>query len=90
MDTLFSEVIREHLELRERNARLERAMPLERYFSGDPTANNALFKSESEARLDDTDELDVAAVASPRGHESASSVADDASWGRPRAFDWSD
>ena len=90
MDTQFAQAIREHLELRERNARLEKVLPLERYRSDDPTANNALFRSESAARLDDTGELDDVRLALPTAGDSASSVSDDASWGRPRAFDWGD
>ena len=87
METLFSRVIREHLALRERNARLERAMPVEHYRSDDPAANNALFRSESGARLDDTDEFEGVRGAFSY---SVTSAADDASWGSPRAFDWGD
>jgi len=82
MDWLFAEAIREHLELRERNAGLQGAMPLERYRSDDSAANNALFKSESAARLDDTGE--------PTAGDSASPQVLDAPWGSPRSFDWGD
>jgi phosphosulfolactate phosphohydrolase-like enzyme len=90
MDSLFAQAIREHLELRERNARLEKVLPLERYRSDDPTANNALFRSESAARLDDTGELDDVRLALPTAGDSASPDVHDAPWSRPRTFDWGD
>jgi len=90
MDWLFAEAIREHLELRERNAGLQGAMPLERYRSDDSAANNALFKSESAARLGDTDELDDVRLALPTAGDSASPDALGDPWGSPRAFDWGD
>jgi phosphosulfolactate phosphohydrolase-like enzyme len=90
MDWLFAEAIREHLELRERNAGLQGAMPLERYRSDDSAANNALFKSESAARLGDTDELDDVRLALPTAGDSASPDALGVPWGSPRAFDWGD
>ena len=52
--SLFAEVIQEHLELKRRNAALEREMPLERYMSDDPFENHPLFKTEEQARVEDT------------------------------------
>jgi hypothetical protein len=51
---LFSQVIQEHLELKRRNAELERAMPLSRYMEEDPFENHPLFKTEEQARIEDT------------------------------------
>ncbi|HZU19727.1 MAG TPA: hypothetical protein VE982_00780 [Gaiellaceae bacterium] len=56
MDTpsIFAQVIQEHLELKRRNAALEHEMPLERYLSDDPFENHPLFKTEEQARIEDT------------------------------------
>jgi hypothetical protein len=52
--SLFSQVIQEHLELKRRNSALEHEMPLERYMSDDPFENHPLFKTEEQARIEDT------------------------------------
>ncbi len=52
--SLFSQVIQEHLELKRRNSTLEHEMPLERYMSDDPFENHPLFKTEEQARIEDT------------------------------------
>ena len=52
--SLFAEVIQEHLELKRRNAGLEREMPLEKYMTDDPFENHPLFKTEEQARVEDT------------------------------------
>src|SRR5579862_3429330 len=52
--SLFAAVIQEHLELRRRNAALEHDMPLERYMPDDPFQNHPLFKTEEQARVEDT------------------------------------
>ncbi len=52
--SLFAEVIQEHLELKRRNASLERDMPLEKYMTDDPFENHPLFKTEEQARVEDT------------------------------------
>jgi hypothetical protein len=52
--SLFAEVIQEHLELKRRNAALEHEMPLEKYMSDDPFENHPLFKTEEQARVEDT------------------------------------
>jgi hypothetical protein len=52
--SLFSRVIEDHLALKERNARLDSKMPIERYKDEDPFENHPLFKSEEEARLEET------------------------------------
>lgn len=52
--SLFSRVIQEHLELKRRNAGLDGDMPLERYMQDDPFSNHPLFKSEEQARLEET------------------------------------
>jgi len=52
--SLFAQVIQEHLELKRRNAALEHEMPLGKYMSDDPFANHPLFKTEEQARVEDT------------------------------------
>ena len=52
--SLFAQVIKDHLELKERNQGLDRQMPIERYRSDDPFENHPLFKTEEQARLEET------------------------------------
>ncbi len=52
--SLFAAVIQEHLELRRRNAALEHEMPLVKYMPDDPFENHPLFKTEEQARVEDT------------------------------------
>jgi hypothetical protein len=99
MPSLFSQVIQEHLELKRRNAELEGEMPLSSYEAEDPFENHPLFKSEEQARLEETMDgtepaLAVAGAALPwPGEESLEYVAaggEDGLWGRSRDFDWGD
>ena len=52
--SIFSKIIEEHLELKRRNAELERELPLSRYVNDDPFQNHPLFKTEEQARLEET------------------------------------
>ena len=52
--SLFSKVIQDHLELKRRNAALEHEMPLGKYMTDDPFENHPLFKTEEQARFEDT------------------------------------
>jgi hypothetical protein len=52
--SLFAAVIQDHLDLRRRNATLEREMPLQKYMPDDPFENHPLFKTEEQARVEDT------------------------------------
>ena len=52
--SIFTQVIREHLDLKERNARLGDTMPIEHYKDEDPFENHPLFKSEEQARIEET------------------------------------
>ena len=62
--SLFAQVIQDHLELKRRNAGLDRSMPLDRYSNDDPFENHPLFKSEEQARLEETIDGEPAARAS--------------------------
>jgi hypothetical protein len=52
--SIFAQVIREHLDLKERNSRLDDTMPIDRYKLEDPFENHPLFKSEEQARVEET------------------------------------
>jgi hypothetical protein len=52
--SLFAQVIKDHLELKDRNSDLDRQMPIDRYRSDDPFENHPLFKTEEQARLEET------------------------------------
>jgi hypothetical protein len=97
-ESYFAQVIQDHLELKKQNAQLAGSMPLERYQIDDPFENHPLFKSEEQARLEETldgepaAELRSAALPWP-GEDSLESAdpaaaADDALWTRSRDFDW--
>jgi hypothetical protein len=100
--SLFASAIREHLELKARNAGLDDEMPLDRYLDGDLLDNHPLFKSEEQARIEETlDGEPAAELSSERmpwpGEETVEDAAaegpalDEALWtGRPRDFDWGD
>ena len=98
--SFFAQVIQDHLDLKRRNADLEPKMPLQRYMAEDPFTNHPLFKTEEQARLEETmDGEEPAAVATeeaPRWAaedtvEHASPEAEEESlWSRSREFDWGD
>jgi len=95
--SLFSQVIQEHLELKRRNSELEGAMPLSTYELEDPFDNHPLFKSEEQARLEETMDgvepvVEVAAVVHPwPGEDTLEHVETDQSrGGRSRDGGWGD
>ena len=94
--SLFSKVIQDHLELKRQNAQLEPQMPIDRYKAEDPFDNHPLFKTEEQARLEETmDGLEPAVAAHASfawpGEESLAVGADDGGlWTRSRDFDWGD
>jgi hypothetical protein len=98
----FASVIEEHLELKRRNSALEREMPLARYRNEDPFQNHPLFKSEEQARIEETlagDEpladSEELVLAWPVAEETDPAMeqrsdTEDSLWGRSREFDWGD
>ena len=95
--SVFSQVIDEHIELKRRNAELEPTLPIDRYVNGDPFENHPLFKTEEQARIeetmDGTEPAVVAHAAVPwpvEDEPAARAVEDDGLWGRSRDFDWGD
>ena len=97
--SLFAKVIQDHLELKERNSRLDDSMPLTQYKAADPFDNHPLFKTEEQARLEETMDGEEPAVVDSTvlswpGEETADEVAaqpeEDSLWGKSRDFDWGD
>jgi hypothetical protein len=96
--SLFTQVIQDHLDLKERNSELDHELPLDRYKNEDPFDNHPLFKTEEQARFEDT--MDGTEPAIPA--ESAIALkwpgeeaddepaveAHDGLWTRSRDFDW--
>jgi hypothetical protein len=97
--SLFARVIQDHLELKRQNAELEPQMPIDRYRVEDPFDNHPLFKTEEQARLEETMDGEPAIAASTLswpGEESLEHAAvgepseDSGLWSRSRDFDWGD
>jgi len=99
--SLFAKVIQDHLDLKQRNSRLDDAMPLTHYKNSDPFDNHPLFKTEEQARLEETMDGEPAVVSEPTvlawpGEETqehapaAEAEAEDGLWTKSRDFDWGD
>ena len=97
--SLFAKVIQDHLELKERNAGLENKMPIGHYKTVDPFDNHPLFKTEEQARIEETMDGTEPAVAGEvmanawPGEDTAEHAgpdSDEGLWGRSRDFDWGD
>ena len=97
--SLFAQVIQDHLELKQKNSELEGELPLDRYKSDDPFENHPLFKTEEQARIEETMDGEEPAVTSTApvlawpGEETAEQAnpePEDGLWGRSRDFDWGD
>ena len=98
--SIFAQVIQDHLELKARNAELAGSMPIDRYITEDPFENHPLFKSEEQARLEETMdgaepavELHSAALPWPGDDPTQATngaALEDGLWTRSRDFDWGD
>jgi hypothetical protein len=103
--SFFAQVIQDHLELKRRNAALETQMPLSQYMAEDPFDNHPLFKTEEQARIEETmsgqDSFveEPSTFAWPTEEEIAVAVeteaepdaeSDEGLWTRSRDFDWGD
>jgi hypothetical protein len=91
--SLFANVIQDHLDLKRRNADLEADMPIDGYRTADPFENHPLFKTEEQARIEDT--LDGHAGVASAEHrtpeeETVEARSEEGLWGRSRDFDWGD
>jgi len=99
--SLFAQVIQEHLDLKHRNQELESHMPLDRYKVDDPFNNHPLFKTEEQARIEETmDGVQPGAIEAAQpvlawpgedtAEHSAPGLEDSGLWSRSRDFDWGD
>ena len=95
--SFFAQVIQDHLELKRKNAELEPEMPITRYTDDDPFGNHPLFKTEEQARLEETSEdlraadSDFMTWLNDEPVEAYSvSEPEDSLWSRSRDFDWGD
>jgi hypothetical protein len=91
--SVFANVIQEHLELKRRNSELEPNMPLEKYETEDPFENHPLFKTEEQARIEETmdgEESIPAEQPASLASEPEQPQEEDTLWGRSRDFDWGD
>jgi len=91
--SVFANVIQEHLELKRRNSELEPDMPLQKYETEDPFENHPLFKTEEQARIEETmdgEESIPAEQLATLAPQPEQPPEDDTLWGRSRDFDWGD
>lgn len=97
--SLFARVIQDHLELKRRNSDLEPAMPIDGYRIDDPFDNHPLFKTEEQARLEETMDGEEPAVVeaasltwpgegSVEDASDVESAEDTGLWSKSRDFDW--
>ena len=98
--SLFARAIQDHLELKRRNAELDDKLPLDRYANEDPFENHPLFKSEEQARIEETMDgepavqLEASALPWP-GEETrengSQQEGEEGLWDTsPREFNWGD
>ena len=99
METTFAQIIEDHLDLKRKNSTLDNQMPLDRYHVDDPFQNHPLFKTEEQARIEDTlsgsdPDIDPERVLAWPVEDSApveeTADPEDTLWGRSRDFDWGD
>lgn len=95
--TLFAQIIEDHLRLKARNSTLEDTFPLERYLTADPFENHPLFKTEEQARREETMDGEISLHGEPGAlwpgedtGEDVSAEDDTGLWSRSRDFDWGD
>ena len=92
--SLFAQVIQDHLELKQKNSQLEGELPLDRYKTEDPFQNHPLFKTEEQARIEETMDGEEAAIATERvplaWPTEESVVEEEGLWSQSRDFDWGD
>src|SRR5262245_66403749 len=94
--SLFSKIIQDHLELKQKNSHLEDTMPLDGYKIEDPFDNHPLFKTEEQARIEETmdgvepDIVAQIATAPWPGETAEREESTEGLWGRSRDFDWGD
>ena len=91
--SLFADVIQDHLELKRKNSEIEPDLPIDRYKAEDPFDNHPLFKSEEQARIEETMDGEESLPSEPVSlavAEPEQPTDEDTLWGRSRDFDWGD
>jgi hypothetical protein len=92
--SLFAQVIQDHLELKQKNSELEGELPLDRYKSDDPFENHPLFKTEEQARIEETMDGEESAITQERAAlawpTDESEAHKEGLWSQSRDFDWGD
>jgi hypothetical protein len=92
--SLFAQVIQDHLELKQRNSELEEELPLDRYKTEDPFENHPLFKTEEQARIEETMDGAESGITAERPSlawpTEESEAETEGLWSRSRDFDWGD
>ena len=83
----FDDAIKEHLELRRRNAQLEPALPLQRYHAQVRSTEHQPFNRQAEVLSEETQEFSPGWRASP---EPGRDVGSSKLWDVPPLFDWGD
>ena len=93
--SLFAQVIQDHLELKQKNSELEGDLPLDRYKTDDPFENHPLFKTEEQARIEETMDGEEPAITTDRAAlawptDESPETEKEGLWSRSRDFDWGD
>ncbi len=92
--SLFAQVIQDHLALKERNSELESEKPLDHYKSDDPFENHPLFKTEEQARIEETMDGEEPAIVpealNDAWPEEEPPTQEQGLWSKSRDFDWGD
>ena len=93
--SLFAQVIQDHLDLKEKNSELEGDLPIDKYKTQDPFENHPLFKTEEQAKIEETmDGEEQAVSASPPlawpTETDETEPKEEGLWSKSRDFDWGD
>jgi hypothetical protein len=93
--SLFAQVIQDHLDLKEKNSELESDLPIDKYKTQDPFENHPLFKTEEQAKIEETmDGEEQAVSASPPlawpTETDEDEPKEEGLWSKSRDFDWGD
>ena len=93
--SLFAQVIQDHLALKQKNSELEGELPIDRYKSEDPFENHPLFKTEEQARIEETMDGEESAITRQRAAlawptETSRRPKEEGLWSQSRDFDWGD
>ena len=92
--SLFAQVIQDHLELKQKNSELEGELPIDRYKTDDPFENHPLFKTEEQARIEETMDGEEPGITQERAAlawpTDESEGEKEGLWSQSRDFDWGD